>query len=179
MTTPDRNRIKPARKTAAKKKAAKKPNGRPTSYTRALADRICADLSLGKSLRKICADEDIPHQVTVIRWLQHQDRDDFRIQYARAREAQADFHADEMIDIADDVTATSESVAKAKLQIDTRKWTAAKMRPKKYGERAKLEVGGTDGAPIEVAVPNSLDLARRIAFILTKAQRDATDQGGG
>ena len=36
----------------------------------------------------------------------------------------------------------------------------------------KHELSGPDGGPIEVATPDSLDLARRIAFVLAKAQRE-------
>lgn len=58
---------------------------------------------------------------------------------ARAREEQADGFADEIIDIADSVAPETGEVAKAKLQIDARKWKAAKLAPKKYGEKLELD----------------------------------------
>jgi hypothetical protein len=57
-------------------------------------------LGLGESLREICRDEDMPDKSTVMRWLAlHQE---FRDQYAGAREAQADYYAEEIIEISDD-----------------------------------------------------------------------------
>jgi hypothetical protein len=69
----------------------------------------------------------MPGFATVKRWLS--ENADFQAQYARAREEQADFYADEIIQIADTCTDTN----KARLQIDARKWKASKLAPKKYG----------------------------------------------
>jgi disulfide oxidoreductase YuzD len=81
---------------------------RPTDFTPALGDRICDQLADGSSLRTICAAEDMPGKTTVFRWLAQAEKRDapeqlieFRDQYARAREAQADALADEIVNIAD------------------------------------------------------------------------------
>lgn len=50
---------------------------------------------------------------------------------AQAREAQADFLADEMIEIADGTG----SVQRDRLRIEARMWYAGKLRPKKYGTK--------------------------------------------
>lgn len=77
----------------------KKPNGRPSSFTHAKADEICERLIGGESLASICRSGDMPSAVSVLRW---QDaHDDFRIAYARAREAQIELYAAEIIDLAD------------------------------------------------------------------------------
>ena len=116
---------------------AKRPVGRPTTYSQETADKICELIARGMSLRAICASADMPAGGTVHRWLaEHQD---FQEQYARAREEQADSFADEIIDIADSVAPETGEVAKAKLQIDARKWKAAKLAPKKYGEKLELD----------------------------------------
>ncbi|WP_304679162.1 hypothetical protein [Neisseria polysaccharea] len=115
----------------------KRPIGRPTTYNQETADKICELIARGMSLRAICASADMPAGGTVHRWLaEHQD---FQEQYARAREEQADGFADEIIDIADSVAPETGEVAKAKLQIDARKWKAAKLAPKKYGEKLELD----------------------------------------
>ena len=67
---------------------------------------------------------------------------DFRDQYARAREEQADKLAGECLAIADEVEADSAQVAKARLQVDVRKWHAGKLAPKKYGDRVEHEIKG-------------------------------------
>jgi hypothetical protein len=86
----------------------------------------------------------------------------FLDQYARAREEQADTHADEIIAIADEspeideirdkegnvigVKIDSGYVAYQKQRIEARKWTAAKLRPKKYGDR--VTHAGDDESPL-------------------------------
>ena len=67
----------------------------------------------------------------------------------RAREAQADCWASEIVDLADETLADANHVAKARLQIDTRKWVACKLLPRKYGERVSAELTGANGGPIK------------------------------
>ena len=86
----------------------------------------------------------MPPISTVMDWLiKHKD---FSEQYACAREAQADALFDDCIDIAD--TATLEEVQQARLRIDTRKWMAGKLKPKKYSDKITQEITGKDGAPL-------------------------------
>lgn len=135
---------------------AKKPTGRPSEFSGALADEICERLSKGESLRSICAGDRrtasgyMPHRATVMRWLESNEV--FRDQYARAREAQADHFVEEIIEIADQpnvrTTADGEVVAsdpqRDRLRVDARKWVASKLAPKKYGD--KLDLTSTDGS---------------------------------
>lgn len=125
-----------------------KPTGRPSSYTDEVAADICAMIAEGRSLKSICSDEGMPHMSTVFRWLGVHET--FRDNYARARDAQADVFADEMTDIADFADMDAAAVAKARLQIDTRKWVASKLKPKKYGDKLGLTDG--DGGSIRVNI---------------------------
>ncbi len=109
------------------------PAGRPSTYSNKLTDKICTRLAVGESLRSICKDAKIPAMSTVMLWLQ--EHDDFSEQYARAREIQAESHADEIIYIADH----EEDINRAKVKIDARKWTASKLKPKKYGSFQQVE----------------------------------------
>ncbi|ENS9609684.1 hypothetical protein GHA29_002198, partial [Neisseria gonorrhoeae] len=109
----------------------KRKLGRPTDYTKDMADKICEKIANGRSLRSICAEDGVPPMKTIYRWLEA--NEEFRHQYARAREKQADYFAEEIIEIADSAQAESAAVSKAKLQIDARKWAASKIAPKKYG----------------------------------------------
>lgn len=115
---------------------------------------ICDRLCTGLSLRKICLDENMPDQTTVYRWLRT--NEDFRQQYARAREIQADTLFDETLDIADDGSNdwmedkekadgfryNGDAVQRSRLRIDQRKWMAGKLAPKKYGEKVDLNLTG-------------------------------------
>lgn len=118
--------------------------GRPSKFTEEIAAEICEQLSLGFSLRAICEQESMPGLTTVRRWLADPEREKFRLQYAHAREEQADYYADEIIEIAD----TTEDANKARVQIDARKWKSARMAPKKYGDKITTEHTGPDGGPI-------------------------------
>ena len=90
----------------------------------------------------------MPGHTAVWAWLdKHQE---FADKYARARELQAEYYADEMVEIAD--SADKDTAQAARVRVDTRKWIASKLRPKKYGDLVKHEHGGADGAPIPVSV---------------------------
>ncbi len=82
------------RKKPAPKKTRK---GRPSLYTEALAAKICARLAEGETLRAICRDKAMPDKATVLRWLADKAKIDFRDQYVRAREMQADALFDEAL----------------------------------------------------------------------------------
>lgn len=128
----------------------KKKIGRPSIYTHDLRERICSQIADGMSLRKICLQKDMPTVGTVCLWLA-EDRE-FSEQYARAREAQAETMADEILDIADEIPPMnpttgaydSGAVNHQRLRIDSRKWVASKLKPKKYGDR--LDLSSTDGS---------------------------------
>ncbi|MCK1367639.1 terminase small subunit protein [Bradyrhizobium sp. 62] len=156
--------------------------GRPSDYSQQTAADICVRLGLGESLREICRDEQMPDKSTVMRWLAA--HKEFRDQYAGAREAQADYYAEEIIEIADDGSndwmerkrgeetievENHEVIGRSRLRVDTRKWLMARMAPKKYGERVTNEMVGKDGGPIETRELSETEAARRIAFTLAKA----------
>lgn len=124
--------------TTKKPKTVKPVIGRPSKFTKELADKICECLANGDSLRKICASGGMPAASTVWLWLSENKA--FSEQYARAREKQAEFYADEIVEIADSVIASSDEVLKARLQIDARKWHASKLAPKKYGDKVTQDV---------------------------------------
>lgn len=115
--------------------------GRPSKYSDELAEKICELIASGMSLRTVCSQDGMPSAVTVCKWLS--ENEEFSKQYARAREEQAVSFADEIISIADSVEPDSAAVAKAKLQIDSRKWLAAKMAPKKYGDKVEQQITGS------------------------------------
>lgn len=116
---------------------------RQLEFTQEIADIICERLADGESLRSICRDPEMPGTTAVCKWLIRIPA--FAEQYARARELQADALFDENLDIADDgrndwmlrqgtLVPNNEAVQRSRLRIDTRKWMAGKLRPKKYGD---------------------------------------------
>lgn len=132
----------------------------PSKYTEELADRVCEGLASGKGLEAVCAGDGIPNASTIYRWLEA--HENFREKYARARQIQADRYFDEIVQIADDGSrdyrqddegrdvVDHDHIARSRLRVEARKWTASKLAPKKYGE--KLELSGDADAPLTVNV---------------------------
>ena len=154
--------------------------GRPSDYTDELALEICFRIVNGESLNRICKDDHMPNVATVYRWLQK--LEDFRNMYARAKEDQADTLADEIQDIADEkpmmtIVTDDESVEKLdpvginrnRLRIDARKWIAAKLKPRKYGDRQIL--AGDAENPLEIKQKSEILEALLINIQLTRQVR--------
>ena len=79
--------------------------------------------------------------------------------YARAREDQADTLADEIQAIADEMPMEitdekgvsrfdSAYINWMRLRVDSRKWVAAKLKPRKYGDR--VELAGDKNNPLHI-----------------------------
>lgn len=133
----------------------KKIIGRPTKYTQKLANKICDIVATHPwGLKKICAEfPELPRHVTINEWRLHNSA--FSTQYAKAKLIQADLLAEDCIDIADDVqhdtitktnkdgeeydVANNEWINRSRLRVDTRKWLAAKLLPKQYGDAKRVE----------------------------------------
>ena len=105
----------------------------------------------GGHLADYCRQHFIPYNA-VRKWI---NADEARkTLYAGAREDRADTFAEEIVTIADEAEVTvkvdgesqtlvldSVAVARNKLRVDARKWIAAKLKPRTYGE--KLEMTGS------------------------------------
>lgn len=141
--------------------------GRPTDYTPELADLVCERLAIGESMRSIARDESMPAMSTLFKWLRM--HKEFAEQYVRAKEESADAFVEDMLDIADNqveqplivdglplqidgkavMVKDNVSVNHAKLRVDTRKWAASKLKPKKYGDKVEQTVKGDPDNPLE------------------------------
>jgi hypothetical protein len=138
--------------------------GRPSKFSQRIAADICRRLALGESLVKICESPGMVDISTVFRWLDK--NGEFRDMYAHAREAQAELYAIQIVDIADETPITeqpapdggvmlridSAGVQRNKLRVDARKWVAAKLLPRKYGERMLNEHSGRLSVTLESLV---------------------------
>lgn len=135
--------------------------GRPTDYTEELGIDICALIAEGKALATICKSENMPSIRTVYYWLKQ--KPEFLQLYTRAKEDSADALTDESLEIADNIVGNpvlidgvpmqldgkvltvvdAASINHARLRIETRKWYASKLKPKKYGDKIDHEVTGS------------------------------------
>lgn len=106
----------------------------------------------------------MPSPAAVYLWLnKHQE---FVEMYTRAKEDSADVLAEEIIDIADDglndtyikagrdgddeEVVNHDHINRSRLRVEARKWVAAKLKPRKYGDKITQEHSGPGGAPIQV-----------------------------
>jgi hypothetical protein len=113
-------------------------------------------------------DEKMPSQATVYVWLTKYPT--FQEMYTRAREDQADTLADEIQAIADETPETRPVLNKQgepigielnsayiqwqRNRVDARKWIAAKLKPRKYGDR--LTHAGDAENPVAVQADISI-----------------------
>ena len=148
--------------------------GRPSEYTAAIGEYICARLADGETLTQICRTRGLPTRQTVHRWRMRNPA--FDDQYMRARCIGMEAMSDDMLAIADDDTLDTlpdgspnhASVGRARLQVDTRKFLLAKLAPRVYGDRVEVEHTGTLSHVVEV---DDRERMRRLASFSAAATR--------
>lgn len=135
--------------------------GRPSSYTKEIADEIVSRMADGQTLRQICRDEHMPPASTVRGWVVD-DREGFSERYVRARNMCVESWADDLIEIGDDArndwmqrnggeddqswTVNGEHISRSKLRSDNRKWLLSKLKPERYGDKVQHTGGDGEGA---------------------------------
>lgn len=126
-------------------KAAAAPR---VGYSPELVARILDELATGESLKSIVRQDGMPNEKTVMRWLAKDA--EFAAKYGAARAQGMEARAAEIIELADNAGLSNEEINKARLQIDARKWTLAKMLPRKYGEQ--LTLAGDEQRPLAINI---------------------------
>jgi hypothetical protein len=179
----------PAKKVVKKRAAASKAPAHPLMVDGKDWDRskvmehVCDELAtssrgVGKIIIAGYKNHTLPSYSTIMKWLTEDE--ELSEQYALAKEAQADFMADEMLEIADaevdlvidqngGTRKDGADVNHKRLRVDTRKWLASKLKPKKYGDKISAELTGKGGGAIETKDTSMTDVARRMAYILSSA----------
>lgn len=141
-----------------------------------LKEDIVQRTAAGELLKHILNDENMPTRMTIKR---EQDRDpEFAEAMNAARQVAADIYVEEMMEIADDATEdvrpdgtiNYELVARSKLRIDQRRWTASRLDPARYGDKVQTDIT-SGGEKIDVKEVNPLEQARQVAFALEMARR--------
>lgn len=186
--TPVKKRAKPAAtKSAAGAKARARRPANPfkvnaKSWNREkVMDVVCnAIASSSKSVATILdAGHDghaLPDYATFARWMSEVDGDGgnaFRDMYARAKEAQAEFMAEELAELHNKawvpalhpetgmpimvagkpiMVVDKSSAALVRLEADNKKWLMAKLKPKRFGDKVTQEVSGPGGGPIQARI---------------------------
>lgn len=117
-------------------------------YSDELFDNICDRIATSADgLEKICQELGVTAR-NFHRWIAS--NEELRQKYAGAREEQADFLADQILKLADDKSADTQTgefgevgnaaaIQRSRLQVEARKWIAAKLKPKKYGDKVEVD----------------------------------------
>jgi len=105
--------------------------GRSSLYSDAMADAICARMIEGESLVDICRDPDMPGRQTVYDW--EEAHPEFRTRCARAREGLAEYQDHLIAELI--AKCTPESAVADRVKLAGLQWRAAKLAPKRYGDR--------------------------------------------
>lgn len=118
-----------------------------TKFSEELFESICSKLeTTAIGLHVICKEAGIAPK-TFYSWL---DDENLRNRYTRARDIQADLLADQIIQLADDKSHDTQAgefgevgnaaaIQRSRLQVEARKWIAAKLKPKKYGDKVEVD----------------------------------------
>ena len=124
--------------------------GRKSTFTMEVAREICEQIANGKSLVTILKQPGMPTYNNVMDWLNKYQ--EFAKMYAKAKEEQVDHFEEELTALCDEIPEDKLQLAHRRLQIDTRKFIMAKLKPHKYGERMLNENRYTDKDGNDIAV---------------------------
>jgi len=121
---------------------------------------ICTELAGGKSLSEICRDESFPSRSTVLLAVVD-NRDGFRTDYMRAREAGGFSHADTIVEIVQAVGNGQYEPSQAKVMMDGLKWAAERMAPKHHSTRQEIDHTSSDNSmkPVDRVTIEVIDAA--------------------
>lgn len=125
-----------------------KKSGRPTKYSREVAERICSEIATSiDGVGKLCSrNQEFPAESTIFLWLTK--HPEFSEQYEKAREFQCNVMADKILEVAwdnsQDIVETeygskcnSEFISRSRLKVDSLKWLLTKLNAKKYGDKVQ------------------------------------------
>ncbi|HXD94555.1 MAG TPA: hypothetical protein VNX01_15220 [Bacteroidia bacterium] len=127
------------------------PIGRPSGYNIGIATEICETIaSTSDGLIKLCRDnKHWPVRSVIFKWLLK--NSDFADMYFKAKVWQVSSLVDEILYISDDVShdtttnkngdlvANNEYINRSRLRVESRKWLAAKLCPRLYGDKIQYD----------------------------------------
>lgn len=129
-------------------------------YDAAIADEICARITQGEPLARVCRADDIPCLKTVYRWMREQP--EFRKNYDAARLEMSHALLDDALRIADESAGDHyedekgrklvdhDAIARSRLRVDARLKLAEKLNPGAYGPKLQVPKGGN--GPMQLMV---------------------------
>jgi len=159
--------MKPKSPTSLPASRKRKPHTGVTRYDPEFAVLICERIATStQSLLKICEAPDMPGIASIFRWLR--EHPDFREMYVIAKETQAEVLLEEALDLVDDdshdiiesadgkIVFNRLALQRCKMQVEHRRWIAAKLLPRKYGTHQRetnVALPPPSPAPAESSAP--------------------------
>jgi len=144
---------------------ATKKVGRPTKYTPELGDEICEAIASSElGLMHLCnANPHWPDRSNIFKW--RRKHEDFRVKYEKAKEEQTEVCVEYMQELMNESHLYEEKdtgkirvdVPMLRLKMDTMKWQAGKLKPKKFGD-VKNEIDTSHAAESQKALEHEKQL---------------------
>ena len=130
---------------------AKRKVGRPVKeYSDEIKEEIIELVGEGKSLVFICKRPEMPTRRRVHAWIRTDEI--FGNNYARAKELCAEFHADQITELSQAMVARAMrgeldkvAVSAVRAHLDTIKWRACHLSPKKFGNNNTISLETSEG----------------------------------
>ena len=157
-----------------------------TRYDPEFALLICERIATtALSLVQICQAPDMPGIATIFRWLRA--HPEFRDMYTIAKETQAEVLIEEALEIVDDDSHDILDIVdgkpvfnrihlqRCKMQVEHRRWIAAKLLPRKYGTYQREKPATTSPAPHGDPAPTPV-LTEAYRVELIALHREAMEQ---
>jgi hypothetical protein len=143
------------------------------TWTTETTSQICELIESGKSINSFAGKKGMPSAPSIYRRMAKDAEFAALIQTARAAQQEAEM--DKCIQLAD--SATPETVHVIRLQIWARQWRASRLFPKRWGDKASMEITGRDGAPISTQqIALSGDQEAALQKLIATAQERARKQ---
>ncbi len=150
-------------------------------YDAELAAKVLDLLAQSGSLRRVCRELGVSRN-SIIPWVVD-NTEGFGDAYARAKEHGIDTLVEETLDIADDGSndymetehgpaLNSESIQRSKVRVETRRWLAERLAPRRYGLRQGLDVTSSDGTLQMDDTARSARVAQLVALAAKRKEDD-------
>jgi hypothetical protein len=119
----------------------RRPKKKPlVGYSFDIALEICEGIASGQSLKTITEGrKDMPTVGTILRWVTCGNYPEFVEMYNAARDCQADYGFERILQITDNLEKGLIRGSEARVAVDSLKWLMGKIKPEKYSEKIQVE----------------------------------------
>jgi hypothetical protein len=150
---------KPLTQTQIKAKGKIKPES--------VKDELLLRIAEGESVFTICQDTHMPARSVIYKWIREHAQ--FKQEYESALDQRADKYVEQIADLSRHMQdraamgASNEEVTALKAHINSLQWIAARLNPKKYGDKQQLDID-------QKVTLDDKQLDQRLAALVAKAK---------